>query len=117
MMHKPHRPSNAPGPDELLLTAREALKSVLREPEGDHSYTILMAMNAMGIAARAMDADSPSPVRENMSDAGFVRWVRQADEAELLSAELLAGLRRHVEDKLTVSNPRFKPEEPMKDPS
>jgi len=112
-----HKPGNAPAPDELLLTAREALKSVLREPDGDHSYTILMTMNAMGIAARAMGAEAPSAVRGDMSDAEFVRWVREADEAELLSAEVLAGLRRHVGDKLAVSNPRFKPEEPPKDQS
>lgn len=106
-----HQPSNVPAPDALLLTAREALKSVLGEPQGDHRYTILMAMNAMGIAARAMRADAPSPVRSGMSDDEFKRWARNADEAGLLDARLLAGLRRHVENKLAVSNPRFQPEE------
>lgn len=112
-----HEPSNAPAPDELLLTAREALKSVLRDPDGNNRYTILMAINAMGIAARAMRAEAPSPVRTDMSDEEFKRWVRAADEAALLDADLLAGLQRHVEDKLAVANPRFKPEEPSKDQS
>lgn len=112
-----HKPSNAPAPDELLLTAREALKAFLREPDVDHGYTILMAMNAMGIAARAMGTGAPSAVRGDMSDAEFVRWVRGADEESLLSAGLLAGLRRHVGDKLAVSNPRFKAESPPRDQS
>lgn len=111
-----HEPSNAPAPDELLLTAREALKNVLRDPQGDHGYTILMAMNAMGIAARAMQAEPPPPVHPDMSDDGFRRWVRQADGDAVADDELLAGLRQHVERKLAVSNPRFKPE-PSKDES
>jgi len=111
------KPSNAPAPDELLLTAREALKGVLADPGGDYSYTILMAMNAMGIAARAMGAGSPSAVRDDMSDAEFVRWVRGADSAALLSADVVAGVRRHVVDKLAVSNPRFKAESTPRDQS
>lgn len=110
-----HKPCNVPAPDDLLLTAREALKTVLREPDGDHGYTILMAMNAMGITARAMQAASPAPVRADMTDDAFARWVRQADDSEVLDAELIAGLRRHIEQKLAVSNPRFKPESPKDD--
>jgi len=111
MTHEPHKPSNAPAPDELLLTAREALKAVLREPDVDHGYTVLMAMNAMGIAARAMGAGAPSAVRGDMSDGEFAHWVRGADAESLLSDPVLAGVRRHVVDKLAVSNPRFKAEE------
>lgn len=110
-----HEPSNIPTPDNLLLTARESLKSVLREPEADHSYTILMAMNAMGIAARAMQAKPPAAIREDMNDEAFARWIRQAGETQVLDSELIAGLRRHVEQKLAVSNPRFKPEPPRDD--
>lgn len=108
--------SNAPAPDALLLTAREALKSVLREPDADHSYTILMAMNAMGIAARAIQTGAPPPARAGMSDDAFRAWVRGAGLAEIADPSLVAGLRRHVESKLAVSNPRFQPE-PAKDPS
>lgn len=104
-----HKPSNAPSPDDLLLTAREALKTVLREPEADHRYTILMAMNAMGIAARAMQTDAATPVRPGMSDNAFVRWIRDADEHATVDPHLIDNLRRHVQDKLTVSNPRFSP--------
>ncbi|MDZ7840284.1 MAG: hypothetical protein U5R46_05610 [Gammaproteobacteria bacterium] len=103
---------NVPAPDDLLLTAREALKTVLREPDSDHGYSILMAMNAMGIAARAMQAEPPAPVREAMNDDAFTRWVRHAEESEVLDGALITGLRRHVEQKLAVSNPRFKPEPP-----
>lgn len=111
-----NRPSNAPAPDELLLTAREALKTVLKDPGADHAYTILMAMNAMGIAARAMRTDAPPPARPDMNDEQFRSWVRRADAASIVDAELIAGLRRHVEGKLAVSNPRFEPE-PSKDKS
>lgn len=107
-----YKPSNAPAPDDLLLTAREALKSVLREPDGEHGYTILMTMNAMGIAARAMQADAPPRARSDMSDDEFRRWVRQADGAAVTDAEVIDGLRRHVEGKLAVANPRFQPESP-----
>lgn len=106
------KPSNAPAPDDLLSTAREALKSVLREPDSDHRYTILMAMNAMGIAARAMQAEPPPPVHPEMSDDAFSQWVRRADESAVVDRELLERLRRHVASRLAVSNPRFKPESP-----
>lgn len=109
-------PSNAPAPDELLLTAREALKTVLREPGSDHRYTILMAMNAMGIAARAMRADPPPPIHPDMSDHAFSRWVRLADEPAVADPGLLERLRRHVAARLAVSNPRFKPETPKGNP-
>lgn len=104
--------SNTPAPDDLLLTAREALKSVLRDPDGDNSYTILMAMNAMGIAARAMQAEALPPAYAAMSDADFCRWVRQADGDAVIEPGLVADLRRHVEHKLAISNPRYKPETP-----
>lgn len=107
-----YKPSNTPAPDDLLLTAREALKAVLRDRDGDNSYTILMAMNAMGIAARSMQADAPPPVHSAMSDDEFSRWVRRAGEPAVTDPGLVAGLRRHVEHKLAVSNPRFKPESP-----
>lgn len=106
-----HKPSNAPAPDDLLLTAREALKEVLADPDGDHSYTILMAMNAMGVAARAMRADEPPAVDEGMNDEEFRRWVRTADAAAVGDRALVERLRRHVEGKLSVANPRFKPEQ------
>lgn len=102
--------SNAPPANELLLTAREALKSILREPGSDHAYTILMAMNAMGIAARAMQKANPPPAHPDMSDKDFRDWVRKASEASITDIKLIAHLRRHVECKLAASNPRFKPE-------
>lgn len=111
-----HEPSNIPTPDNLLLTARESLKSVLREPEADHSYTILMAMNAMGIAARAMQADSLPPAHPGISDDAFRCWVRQADHAAVMNPELIDSLRRHVIHKLAVSNPRFAPESTQDNP-
>lgn len=111
-----YKPSNAPAPDDLLLTAREALKSVLSSPEDDYAYTILMAMNAMGIAARAMQAEAPAPARSGMSDEEFRRWARQAEQADLVDGELTESLRRHVAGKLAVSNPRFQPESPKDKP-
>lgn len=108
-----YKPSNTPAPEDLLLTAREALKAVLRDPDTDNRYTILMAMNAMGIAARAMQAEAPPPpVHPAMSDDEFSRWVRRAGDPAVTDPELVASLRRHVEHKLAVSNPRFTPESP-----
>lgn len=101
------RLSNTPAPENLLLTAREALKSVLRDPDADHTYTIRMVMNAMGIAARAMQSTEPAPVHGSMSDADFRDWVRGADRNEVVNPGLIRALRRHVEDKLSVTNPRF----------
>lgn len=103
--------TNVPAPEELLLAARESLKGVLGDPEGDHAYTILMAMNAMGIAARALRAEAPPPADPDTSDAELRRWTRAAPEAELVNAKLIARLRRHVEGKLAISNPRFEPEQ------
>lgn len=111
-----HKPSNAPSPDDLLLTAREALKTVLREPDSDHAYTILMAMNAMGIAARAIQTEAATPVHPDMSDKAFVRWIRRADEDAIVDPQLMHNLRRHVQNKLAVSNPRFSPEPDKSNP-
>jgi len=102
-------PSHAPAPDDLLLTAREALKAALRNGEADHHYTILMAMNAMGIAARAMRTDPPPPACPGASDDAFRSWIRRAGEDAVTNPELVDNLRRHVWHKLAVSNPRFKP--------
>jgi len=110
-----HEPGNAPAPHDLLLTARESLKSVLKDPDGDHGYIILMAMNAMGIAARAMQAPASAPVRTDISDAELTHWLRHADEAAVTDPGLITGLRRYVDSKLAVSNPRFKPEQQPKD--
>ncbi|MBS1269511.1 MAG: hypothetical protein MAG794_00462 [Gammaproteobacteria bacterium] len=105
-----NKPSNAPAPDELLSTAREALKTMLRESDAYHAYTILMAMNAMGIAARAMRAEEPVPVRAPEIDMPFKEWVRQGDESAVTDPGLLRNLRRHVAQKLAVANPRFRAE-------
>lgn len=105
-----YKPNNAPAPDALLLTAREALKSVLSKADTDHRYTVLMAMNAMGIAARAIQVEAPPPAHPEMNDETFKRWLRDADESVILEGSLIAGLHRHVEGKLAVANPRFKPE-------
>jgi len=101
------RLSNTPAPENLLLTAREALKSVLRDPDSDHAYTIRMVMNAMGIAARAMQSGETAPAHGSMSDADFCDWVRGANRSDVVDPGLTGSLRRHVEDKLSVTNPRF----------
>lgn len=111
-----HEPGNAPAPADLLLTAREALKRVLREPQHDHTYTILMAMNAMGIAARAMRAAALDPVQAGISDAALARRLRHADATALHEGALLADLERHVAARLAVANPRFEPEPDQEQP-
>jgi len=108
-----HEPSNTPAPDDLLLTAREALKPLLADTAADHDYTIRMAMNAMGIAARALRAAPVPTAHPVMSDAAFRDWVRQAGAAALLDPDLTTRLRRQVAARLAVSNPRFKPASPQ----
>jgi len=60
-----------------------------------------------------MQADAPPPPAGGaMDDAAFTRWVRGADMSAIRDETLVANLRRHVEAKLAVANPRFEPEPP-----
>ena len=92
----PDRPS-AP---ELLEAVAEFLEREVLPLMTDHrmKFRTLVALNALGIARRELDAP---PAADDAAD--LLERVRQQGPAP----ELLPVLKRHVESKLRVSNPRY----------
>ncbi|MGQ0751639.1 MAG: DUF6285 domain-containing protein [Betaproteobacteria bacterium] len=121
---------NRPYAPDLLAIAREAFNTeILPAVPDDKRYTALMIANALAIARREMEAGEESAQSElarlrslfgesarevhglelhfaladcNRRLAGDIRAGRYDDER----AALLAHLRRTVEEKLAISNPK-----------
>lgn len=92
----PDRPS-AP---ELLEAVAEFLEREILPLMSDHrmKFRTLVALNALGIARRELAASSPPD-----DAAELLRLVRERGA----DPELLPALKRHVEAKLRISNPRY----------
>src|SRR5918996_2215920 len=93
----PDRPT-AP---ELLEAVAEFLEREMLPLMDDHrmKFRTLVALNALGIARRELAASGRPP-----DDAAeLLRLVRDRGA----DPELLPALRRHVEAKLRISNPRY----------
>lgn len=92
----PDRPS-AP---ELLEAVAEFLEREILPLMSDHrmKFRTLVALNALGIARRELGASS-----QPEDAAELLRLVRERGA----DPELLPALKRHVEAKLRISNPRY----------
>src|SRR5688500_5069808 len=94
----PDRPDAA----ELIEAVFEFLAGEVLPAADDHrlKFRTLVAMNALGIARRELEAPSDSLV---LADPGLARTIREhgADPG------LLPGLKAHVAAKLRVSNPAY----------
>src|ERR671910_177786 len=92
----PDRPT-AP---ELLEAVAEFLEREVLPLMDDHrmKFRTLVALNALGIARRELAASSPPD-----DAAELLRLVRERGA----DPELLPALKRHVEAKLRISNPRY----------
>ena len=89
-----------PTPAELAEAVREFLESEVLPLMTDHRlrFRTLVALNALGIARRELEAPAaPDDAAE------LLRLVRERGP----DPELLPELKRHVETKLRVSNPRY----------
>jgi len=119
---------NQPDGQNLLLTARRVLlEEILPILPDDSRYTTMMLANAMGIAARELDAEKRSDLEEEKSLGLFLIEVGvesgqkvDCDNAAMLAdlirqrsipdrwqqplAEMLLALTRR---KLQISNPKY----------
>ena len=92
----PDRPT-AP---ELLEAVAEFLEREVLPLMDDHrmKFRTLVALNGLGIARRELAASNPTD-----DAAELLRLVRKRGS----DPELLPALKRHVEAKLRISNPRY----------
>lgn len=89
-----------PTPPELLEAVAEFLEREILPLMSDHrmKFRTLVALNALGIARRELGASS-----QPEDAAELLRLVRERGA----DPELLPALKRHVEAKLRISNPRY----------
>ena len=89
-----------PSPPELLEAVAEFLEREVLPLMTDHrmKFRTLVALNALGIARRELEA---TPATDDAAE--LLRLVRERGP----DPELLPVLKRHVEAKLRVSNPRY----------
>lgn len=92
--------ADRPTPTELLEAVAEFLEREVLPLMTDHrmKFRTLVALNALGIARRELEAP---PAADDAAE--LLRLVRERGA----DPELLPALRRHVETKLRVSNPRY----------
>ena len=91
---------------ELLQLARKTLleEIVPTVPEA-HRYALRMVANAIGIAARELDAGAGDAASFRAADAALADDIRSGRAA--CDGELLAKLRADVARRLAMSNPRI----------
>jgi hypothetical protein len=89
-----------PTPPELLEAVAEFLEREVLPLMDDHrmKFRTLVALNALGIARRELGASS-----QPEDAAELLRLVRERGA----DPELLPAVKRHVEAKLRISNPRY----------
>jgi hypothetical protein len=95
--------SDRPTALELLEAVEEFLASEVLPTLDDQrlKFRTLVAMNALGIARRELDADEPGLGEEEIRE--LARRIRAGD----VPAEAHAVLKEHVAAKLRISNPQY----------
>jgi len=95
--------SDRPTAPELLEAVWEFLSSEVLPTLDDQrlKFRTLVAMNALGIARRELEADEPGLGEDELSE--LARRIRAGD----LPADAHAVLKTHVAAKLRVSNPQY----------
>jgi hypothetical protein len=92
-----------PTPEELVEAVREFLEQEVLPELDDRRlrFRTLVAMNALGIAARELSAGEASPTEDELR--ALARQIRAGDAPE----GTLALLKEQVAAKLRVASPRY----------
>jgi hypothetical protein len=95
--------SDRPTELELLEAVEEFLSSELLPTLDDQrlKFRTLVAMNALGIARRELEADEPGLGEDELRE--LARRIRAGD----VPADAHAVLKEHVAAKLRISNPQY----------
>jgi hypothetical protein len=95
--------SDRPTAPELLEAVWEFLSSEVLPTLDDHrlKFRTLVAMNALGIARRELEAEEPGLGEDELRE--LARRIRAGD----VPADAHAVLKTHVGAKLRVSNPHY----------
>jgi hypothetical protein len=95
--------SDRPTALELLEAVEEFLSSEVLPTLDDQrlKFRTLVAMNALGIARRELDADEPGLHEDELRE--LARRIRAGE----ISDDTHAVLKEHVAAKLRVSNPKY----------
>ena len=95
--------SDRPTALELLEAVEEFLASELLPTLDDQrlKFRTLVAMNALGIARRELEADEPGLGEDELRE--LARRIRAGD----VPADAHAVLKEHVAAKLRISNPQY----------
>jgi hypothetical protein len=95
--------SDRPTALELLEAVEEFLSSEVLPTLGDQrlKFRTLVALNALGIARRELEADEPGLGEDELRE--LARKIRAGD----VPAGAHAVLKEHVAAKLRVSNPQY----------
>ncbi len=95
--------SDRPTALELLEAVEEFLSSEVLPTLDDQrlKFRTLVAMNALGIARRELDADEPGLGEDEIRE--LARRIRAGD----VPADAHAILKEHVAAKLRISNPQY----------
>ena len=93
--------TDRPNAEELIEAVLEFLSEEVLPSAPDHraKFRTLVAMNALGIARRELEADASFPSQDELRElARRIRAGEPADPAEL---------KAHVAAKLGISNPAY----------
>ena len=93
--------TDRPNAEELIEAVLEFLSEEVLPSAPDHraKFRTLVAMNALGIARRELEADASFPSQDELSElARRIRAGEPVDPAEL---------KAHVAAKLRISNPAY----------
>ena len=95
--------SDRPTALELLEAVEEFLSSEMLPTLDDQrlKFRTLVAMNALGIARRELEADEPGLGEDELRE--LARRIRDGD----VPADAHAILKEHVAAKLRISNPQY----------
>jgi hypothetical protein len=95
--------SDRPTALELLEAVEEFLSSEVLPTLDDQrlKFRTLVAMNALGIARRELEADEPGLSEDELRE--LARRIRDSD----VPADAHAVLKEHVAAKLRISNPQY----------
>jgi hypothetical protein len=95
--------SDRPTALELLEAVEEFLSSEMLPTLDDQrlKFRTLVAMNALGIARRELEADEPGLGEDELRE--LARRIRAGD----VPADAHAVLKEHVAAKLRISNPQY----------
>jgi hypothetical protein len=95
--------SDRPSAEELVEAVREFLEQEILPGLDDQRlrFRTLVAMNALGIAARELATGDPGPTEAELR--ALARQIRAGEVPE----GTLANLKEHVAAKLRVASPRY----------